>query len=876
MLQTWGKLQLAAKLKLRQKTRDKLKSSMLLDDHRQRAIRLLEQFFEASEPRERRSVFSDALDPHSPPLVRRIEYTTTEDHFARNAVDKLLEHGSVGRGRHALSVLLAKMSESAGSYVKDEYLDLQLAFDAQCTLPSRDERTAHLNALIAKVEKDAERYSPLRGVGTVRPADVPDLDMLSLWERSYVTHMEHTCHPATPVKSETQPFNDIVKAHDVLKRAALLGAPGAGKSTTLRRLAVNLSKRALTDSKQPLPLLASLGLWKGNESLAAYLESEAPHIAWALEELCRKNRIILLFDGLNEMAPSKIHEVRDMLHKAPVWVSCRKEDYTGEFDLGLDSLELKPLTPPQVRAAVTKWVTAAGKPAAIADRFFFQLAGDEALAAVWKKWDSAEATEDEFWSVSQPFDHQDVYWATTHEDRALWQKHVNNPRCLVRLAANPLLLTMFFQLWIRKGGVLPQNRGSLFDGFVQDCMNNERISPQERERLLHSLAGLAWQTQRANPEIGSLVVIHRPDVVAALGETLLKKAQDATLLEGGDQLRFRHQQLQEYFVARALRDRMQHTPASDLWPRETWWERTGWEETAVLLAGIHSNDCTPVIRWLADAQPEVAAQCIEESGAGPEDKRSLLAELSQSWMPRLLDEYPEPQIKGRAAIGRALGRLNLDHRPGVGLKNGVPDIDWVAIPRVDFEIARYPVTNAQFKAFLDAKDGYTDDRWWKGVDKEHRTPSAGYWSESNHPRETVSWYEARAFCAWLSTKLGHEVRLPTEHEWERAARGAEGRTYPWGNEYVRENLNTEFTMGRTTAVGLYPKGASKEGVLDLSGNVWEWCSNTYEKGGNTRVLRGGSWSSISQNARADSRDYVPPLNRDSSIGFRVVRSAPIR
>lgn len=444
--------------------------------------------------------------------------------------------------------------------------------------------------------------------------------------------------------------------------------------------------------------------------------------------------------------------------------------------------------------------------------------------------------------------------------------------------------------------------------FVEDPPKSKRwrLEP-DGERLLEGLAGLAWQMQRAGKgavDFGVLTVVLRTDALDALGsEDLLKKALDSTLLEGDGELRFRHQLFQEYFAAMALRERLGSLHAAELWPAKRWWERSGWEEAAVLLAGLHAQDCTPVIRWLAQAQPEVAAQCIEESGAEPADRKGLLRELQAAWLPRLTDVAIEPQPEGRAAMGRALGRLGLDNRKGVGVdRNGVPDIDWVEIPGGEFVyqkgkrrtvetfcMARYPVTNGQYQAFLDAEDGYRDDRWWKELTDPDRTPQIPEWTEANHPRETVSWHEAMAFCAWLGHRLGRDVRLPTEWEWERAARGTVGRVYPWSDEYRAGSANIDETfqnagphyLRRTSAVGIYPEGASPEPerILDLSGNVWEWCLNEYEKpnrvqpgGTKSRVLRGGSWAN--DDARAGARYFSPPNDRDYFIGLRVVCSSP--
>jgi formylglycine-generating enzyme required for sulfatase activity len=270
----------------------------------------------------------------------------------------------------------------------------------------------------------------------------------------------------------------------------------------------------------------------------------------------------------------------------------------------------------------------------------------------------------------------------------------------------------------------------------------------------------------------------------------------------------------------------------------------------------------------------------------------------------LTDIEREPAPEARAAVGRALGRLGLDDRKGVGLTpDGLPDIDWVEIPGGEFvyqdgerrtcesfRIGRYPITHAQFQAFLDAEDGYGDDCWWAGFHDPNRTPAEARWPIANHPRETVSWHDAVAFCDWLSHRLGLTIRLPTEWEWERAARGTDGRAYPWGNDYIAGHANIyegegeagPHHLGQTSAVGIYSQGASPEGVLDLSGNVWEWCLNEYDnpqstnRGGfGSRVLRGGSWNNDQGLARADFRRDLHPGARSGYLGFRVLCASPI-
>ncbi|MHB8752861.1 MAG: formylglycine-generating enzyme family protein [Aggregatilineales bacterium] len=157
----------------------------------------------------------------------------------------------------------------------------------------------------------------------------------------------------------------------------------------------------------------------------------------------------------------------------------------------------------------------------------------------------------------------------------------------------------------------------------------------------------------------------------------------------------------------------------------------------------------------------------------------------------------------------------------------------------DFPISKYPITYKQFQAFIDAADGYRDPIWWQGLHadgfKQHKAgPDDQHFKFWNHPRENVSWYAAMAFCRWLTAKLSYEVRLPTEEEWERAARGTDGRFFPYGNEFDPGKGNTAETgIGQTSAVGIFPGGASPYGTLDMSGNVWEWTLTDYESRSNT-------------------------------------------
>jgi Sulfatase-modifying factor enzyme 1 len=263
---------------------------------------------------------------------------------------------------------------------------------------------------------------------------------------------------------------------------------------------------------------------------------------------------------------------------------------------------------------------------------------------------------------------------------------------------------------------------------------------------------------------------------------------------------------------------------------------------------------------------------------------------------RLLEEIDNPATthQRRAIIGDRLAEIG-DPRPGVGLNSdGLPEFVWLPVPGGEitlednagmftvqpFEISKYPVTCAQYRSFLVAQDGYRQKRWWRGLAEREAQPGEQYRQQDNHPAENVSWHDAIAFCRWLSARLGYEVRLPTEWEWQQAATGGDPtHEYPWGADWHSEYANTdEGGLSRTTAVGLYPQGASPIGALDISGNVWEWCLNVYDNpqrtnlsGAARRVVRGGSC--LEHNVRASYRSDGGAVVRFGNLGLRVLRSS---
>ena len=195
----------------------------------------------------------------------------------------------------------------------------------------------------------------------------------------------------------------------------------------------------------------------------------------------------------------------------------------------------------------------------------------------------------------------------------------------------------------------------------------------------------------------------------------------------------------------------------------------------------------------------------------------------------------------------------------------------------EFHIGRYPVTNLQYRAFVKATGTRAPGTWESG-----KIPRG----KGNHPVAGFTWYEAVSFCAWLSEETGQPFRLPTEAEWEKAARGTDGRIWPWGDEPPDESrCNFGNYVGEFTSIGRYsPQGDSFYGCADMAGNVWEWCHSLYwrypyregdgreeELGTRFRILRGGSFRSEPAWLRCTCRHGNPPHDRYSYSGLRVAR-----
>ncbi len=720
-----------------------------------------------------------------------------------------------------------------------------------------------------------------------------------------------------------------------LRRAVLLGEPGAGKTTTLLKLTVDLARAAQSDPAAKLPVYIPLREFDGTLPFSDFIRTKTHNLQAAFDRL--HPRFVLLCDALNEMPRTAkadgrdlIPEVRDTLQGESDWVvSCRVRDYTDDLSpiKGIGKIRLKPLDPPRIHDFITRKY-AGWNEAERGTDLWRDLRGSEDLLKAWTAFVQHGQPEG-FWG-NRWLPERLYSWGD--EGRAWRQLHADHRR-LLALCRSPFMANMICVLY-RGANQLPDNRAGLYADFVANLLRAEEKRRAEvglawigGEPIRTGLGQVAWsmgaqtEMERAAAEaiLRQYVSAHDPAVV-------LSAAASAGLIDYGTNVRFTHQLLQQYFAAavlgglmdadlKGLTGDLHGAPLHvfDIWKPGNWWESTGREETAILLAGDR-NDAPGVARWIAPAQPHLALELLEQPDFAL-DLANLDTDTRSTLVAGAMGKRDELNPVGRAAAYRVLGRFEADPRAYIGVGvDGLPAIDWVTIPDdgewtyqkeklpglAAFQISRYPVTYAQFQTFVAAPDGFQDERWWAGLaDDEGRhqnqsQPAEQWCKYANHPRENVSWYDAIAFCRWLSFRFGGaydlddvsawKVRLPTEREWEKAARGADGRIYPYGHEFDAAKGNTRETgIGQTSAVGIFPDGASPYGVLDMSGNVDEWCLTAYAqptlrleeenlRSNDRRVVRGGSWSYYLDYARADDRYGWFPIIRNFYRGFRVARS----
>jgi formylglycine-generating enzyme required for sulfatase activity len=744
-----------------------------------------------------------------------------------------------------------------------------------------------------------------------------------------------------------------VHAHE---RVILLGEPGSGKTTTLLQLAVDLARQVQDDPDNVrIPIFVPLRKYDGSITFVDFVRQQMYNLQDAYTDLIQQDKLIFLLDALNEMPRTDddgrdlVADVRDFAQKQARWVvSCRVRDYQEELkDVpDVSKVRLQPLDPPRIRDVIMARFREQFAPQGIAsesdgESLWQAMYGSDDLLTAWQNV-TEKGTQQQFWGLKRP----DGIGYSWESDARAWQAMANDKRRMMHLCRNPYMTKMVSDIYaIDKS--LPDNRGALFKKFVDKLLARDEALAKsvgatwlDDALIRKGLAEIAYRmgAQTELPRTQAETILH--DVVPQADSALLLRiAQGASLLDVGQDVRFTHQLLQEYFASEVMGALVDDgVPATTLWQPENWWEPNGREETAIILAGVR-GDPEGIARWLASAQPELAVQVLQESGV-PVDLATLDADTRQALIDSANAKAKSDNPVERAAAYRVLGLLNVDNRQGIGVIEvkvpspseavgrgdlGVrairlPDIAWgdplpantevpiggdsdayQALPAQTvqfpyaYRLSRYTITYGQFQCFVDdaSEMGYEYDTWWDGFpDNYKRQPMLEQNNPyDNHPRDNVSWYQAVAFCRWLTWHLheaglldsGEEIRLPSSQEWEAYARYPDGRKYVYGDSVDVSMMNVRDTgIGKTSAVGLF--ASSPLGVYDMNGNVWEWCLTKFKEDGEpegdaidesgaNRVLRAGAFGSSSDNARAASRnDFGVPSLRDGGIGYRCFRS----
>ena len=354
--------------------------------------------------------------------------------------------------------------------------------------------------------KRVEQYTTLSGSAQTKARDA---SALMTQKYLHLRDMFGDEERAEAIREQRE-YTDIIQAIREIKRAVLLGEPGAGKTTTLWRLAKDLFDTAMADPKAPIPVLVRLGKWtSADEPLASFIGRELGELGIHLDKLVTDKRVVLLLDGLNEIPLAQRKAGKDEQVKAFIdaaytanpdligVISCRERDYT--LDLAFDRIEVAPLDPLRIREFVTRYLDPS-KGAGTGESMFWRLTGESArkttndfknaLARQIPDWELV------FWLANTLPER--IEWGYNNWSWTDWLRERAKPSSLLTLAQNPYMLMMMTDIY-RDKGTLPDNRGKLFTQFVDELIDrelktNERMAGREAA-LTAALAKMAYAMQ---------------------------------------------------------------------------------------------------------------------------------------------------------------------------------------------------------------------------------------------------------------------------------------------------------------------------------------------------------------------------------------------
>ncbi|MCP5018643.1 MAG: SUMF1/EgtB/PvdO family nonheme iron enzyme, partial [Ketobacter sp.] len=785
-----------------------------------------------------------------------------------------------------------------------------------------------------------DRYQILdfKGMGVDRAIALPLLEMYvplkarielpkgETWDRSIKVGGGQLPDEEGQRIGEPQPVLDLLQTHDGV---IILGDPGAGKTTFLKYLAIRLAlgHGDTLGLGNRLPILLPLSAYASaldagdvslDDFICTYYDDQGIDLPLTalFEAALNQGQALFLLDGLDEVKSMKQRELvvdrfltyftfhRRVGNKFALTSRIIGYDEVRPANKHLKECTLVDFDREEMEIFVDKWTGALEK----------------AMRGGRTPFGAAEARREKEELLEAIDQHEGVR----------------------RLATNPLLLTIL-ALMKRQGVTLPERRVELYDKYIETLIRHwnlarglDRRAGRELDygTALHVLAALALWMHQENPGISlapqeevkrQLVTIYKGRGVAdpeIQAQQLLTDAREyaGLLVERGQRAYgFIHLTFQEYLAAIGITQQEDESLAQvvDLLAgtvgNDNWHEVTLLAIAYIGIVQQREKPASHVLQQLVECAPGEPGEAVVLAGEAVADMLSggITSQFKAEIADKLIQTMQATKVsmQRRARAGQVLDNVG-DPRSGVGVnqETGLPDIVWgEGVPigaytiggdkygfeehqvqiEVPYQLAQYPITNAQFQCFVDADD-FADPRWWADMSAEEEAYGTVYqlrelseqgFKQLNHPRERVSWYQAIAFCRWLSDKLGEEIDLPHEYEWEVAARYPDGRLYPWGNKFDAKKANTREgdKIGQTTAVGMYPDGRNPTlNLYDLSGNVWEWCRNKYknpddvsvDQSGDIRTLRGGSWGFNLDLARAASRLNDHPAYRNDYGGFR--------
>jgi formylglycine-generating enzyme required for sulfatase activity len=678
------------------------------------------------------------------------------------------------------------------------------------------------------------------------------------------------------------------------QRLVFVGDPGGGKTTFLRRLAYRHSGRGGTQ----FPVLIRIFeledyIYKGVRSsrpdtptadsvdwIPRFLEFKSGHEGWGLNAefwrmKLRQPATALLLDGLDEIPEAGRRQAMARLfenatrafREARFIVTTRPAAYEGKATLdGFEKLQIDRLETEAVEAFLEQWAA-------------FLWAGNREKAR-------------------------------KHTQELMEARKAS--RDIRKMTENPLMLTALAVIhWNQKK--IPKQRAQLYESILTWLSEAREAKERRRGRECLAIFGalaLGMQTwpggrvRKIEKSLAARTIAGRfRNVPEAEREAEARAFLENELIDSGivvsrgDSLEFWHLTFQEYLAARSCVD----LNAVDVLTAGDRWQKQEWREVLLLLAGI-------LIGFGQTRVDEIFETLLEqaEAGALPLKARTagllgaLLGDLEPSGyrpdsearytalMTEILSIFDEKvaatlDVRLRRDAAEALGQAG-DPRlkqlnsiwflPGTFRMGEGAEAREVTIER-PFAMGRYAVTVEEFRAFVEDEDtGYSQSLLWTAGGYQKGQTAPDEWEEQdrhpNRPVVNVTWFAAMAYCAWLSLHTGMTVRLPSEEEWEFAARGTSSRTYPWGETKPgpnHANFN-EAGLGEVAPVGLFPAGNTPEGLGDMAGNVWEW---TGSGDAGTKILRGAAFRLSGSWLRAAYRDWGQPDGRLSYLGFRWVR-----